>query len=244
MPDANLSCYYHQLERRRIKKTVGAPPTDGAGQLYGTRYHGRSHAIRGRGIPPADDQQNIKLTQAKGYVAGRSHLQSDYDLLTRPLTADAALAPRPTRRIHNTSYQSHLYGAAAHLDSGSYAEQHRYKPSRGLGAQAPDRTISLTTKRVINNGWSDEELLAATATSGGRSRLLWTRPETADEIMRYRNSCGIAPVDYKISAEDRTPAPHTTKVSVQASRDVYMTALQEYCRNKIRSAVVHQIRLG
>ncbi|MEW5306238.1 MAG: hypothetical protein WDW36_008717 [Sanguina aurantia] len=156
-PAMSLYTTYLDMFQRRLKKGQALPPSDAAGLVNGTRFHGRGNPMKGKGIPPPDQREEAAI-RTKTMIAGRSHM-SDKFLLDHPESAESArpgTAPPAAelrtsgQRICDSSYRTQLVGAGIMITSEPLAKRAYRRP----GSAAPTHK---TAARVLCIGEEEEK---------------------------------------------------------------------------------------
>jgi hypothetical protein len=101
---------YHSA--RPLKKGPGSPPSDAAGLLNGARYGGRNTPLKGKGLPPADDNETPAMTGGVRMVAGASFVPTDPLNTGRPIGADD-FKFRSSIRNFRSAFDSSMSGSGA-----------------------------------------------------------------------------------------------------------------------------------
>ncbi|MEW5317824.1 MAG: hypothetical protein WDW38_009091 [Sanguina aurantia] len=157
-PAMSLYTTYLDMFQRRLKKGQALPPSDAAGLVNGTRFHGRGNPMKGKGIPPPDQREEAAI-RTKTMIAGRSHM-SDKFLLDHPESAESArpgTAPPAAevrisgQRICDNSYRTQLVGAGIMITSEPLAKRAYRRP----GSAAPTHK---TAARVLCIGEEEEKM--------------------------------------------------------------------------------------
>ncbi|KAF6262528.1 hypothetical protein COO60DRAFT_1495517 [Scenedesmus sp. NREL 46B-D3] len=234
--------YLHEWDRR-LKKTVTMPGGDTP--AHPADLNGVRVTRKGKGVRPADAQQQLWGTRGRQEVPGRTRAVSEPEeglYLRRPnLLSTAPLSAKEQRtltsderrvnfgrRVTNRFNESSLSGAGAVANKGSSME---HRPWRHHGVNNPGWGLSDNMTKIMSHSCQPDE-----ASLRANKSLVWAvapRPNTSDSIIRHRYD------DPKTQAEpaklgERTLTPTSRKVNLAESRSCFLSSLNEYAANKVR----------
>eukprot|EP00775_Hariotina_reticulata_P010357 gene10357-10515_t len=184
---------------------------------------------RGKGQPPASDQETVSPRSGRRSVPGQSYFNTtDLLDLSRPATADGLQSLHFQRRAAATHNRSSLSGGGAAVLPAKVHLQH--KACRRPGTANPGRGISGEMSETL--AFRPDEQMRSQA-----SRL-WQavgQPTLTDTVIRHRTSDpGTKAKPAQLTVE-RPASPAVQPVDLRESRSAFLTSLSEYAINKARA---------
>ncbi|KAK9820470.1 hypothetical protein WJX72_010695 [[Myrmecia] bisecta] len=215
-------------------------PGDAAGLLGGSRYHGRNTPVKGKGHPPPENKEEVRLGH-KTWHPMHSHLLKRRDIFGQQDFAGLERGKEhPSKRVFSEPLAKsyHLHGAGVSID----APEDAWRKSRGWGVRPLSARVN-TAERTMGTsaGLTEDDVDPLDKPRHTFMRRVDpNRPMDHSDILRYRHSNGICAEVYKLDGR-RTAAPQCTPKIAEFSSKSYFDSHSSYQMNRARAEGVTDI---